>query len=366
MVFVVATLVISGCDDATSKLKQRGAEVAEVTKAKIQEAEWGPLLAEFESAGLNIRELATLFANNRWDEAKTWIAKVDSQPTRAVFQTVGAVLYLEEVEGVEQCLEKVDELLKNEGISPEQKKTLEIMRRYVGGKSGRKTSDIAIIIGLAYLSHNGFDYEIKLPHGNKMELDKMLFLAAMAHAKRTLHEKTNSPTPTSAADTKPLRKQFRVPNFGAKFDHSTDITIEHNPHGGANHVAMSWNGKPIGGLKILVAHPIVDQNAEFVEAIKEKFKETLNASSVEYRTFENPHTHKFHEFKAHLTKDGTEYIAERYVHQRQGTRKGEAEAYLDRMFGAFMFDFLAPATDYAALKQETDIIINSFQLKDER
>jgi hypothetical protein len=29
-----------------------------------------------------------------------------------------------------------------------------------------------------------------------------------------------------------------------------------------------------------------------------------------------------------------------------------------------MFDFFAPATQYAALKQEIDTVINSFQLKD--
>lgn len=195
MLSAFVTLAISGCDDATSKLKQRGAEAAKATKAKIQEVEWGPLFAEFESAGLNIRELASLFASNRWDDASAWIAKVDSQSAKTVFQTVGEVLYLEEVEGVEQCKLKVDGLIKSEGISPERKRTLEIMRSYVGGKSGKKTSDIAVLIGLAYLSLNGFDYKINLPHGNKVELDTMLFLAAVAHAKRTLHQNTNAPTP---------------------------------------------------------------------------------------------------------------------------------------------------------------------------
>jgi hypothetical protein len=170
--------------------------------------------------------------------------------------------------------------------------------------------------------------------------------------------------PTLAADPKPPLKQFRENNFGVMFNHSEDITIDYNPHGGANQAAMSWKGKPIGGLKILRSHPKVESDAEFVEAIKKIYKETLNASSVEYRTFENPQKYKFHVFKAKLTKDGTEYIAERFVHQRQNTRREEAEAYLDRMFGAFMFDFFAPATQYAALKQETDTVINSFQLKD--
>jgi len=188
----VAALTLSGCDDAKRKIKERGTEAVEVGKAKLQEVQWDALLAEFESAGLKVRELAGLFASNRWDEAKVWIAKVDSQSTRTVFQTVGEVLYLEEVEGVEACKLKVDELLKDKDLSPERKKTLEIMRGYVGGKAGSKTSDIAIILGLAYLHFNGLDYSVKI-HGNKIQLDEMLFLAAVDHAKKTLHQRTNQP-----------------------------------------------------------------------------------------------------------------------------------------------------------------------------
>lgn len=190
-----AALLVSGCDDTTHKLKQSGTELAEATKAKVQEVQWGKLFAEFESAGLNIRELAGLFASNRWDEAKAWIGKVESPSTKTVFKTIGEVLYLEEMDGVEGCKSKVDELLKDKEISKERKKTLEIMRAYVDGKSGRKTSDIAIVIGLAYLSHNGFDYSINL-HGSKIELDKLLFLAAIEHARKTLHERTNQPLPS--------------------------------------------------------------------------------------------------------------------------------------------------------------------------
>src|SRR5262245_27309832 len=100
MLLVAAASMLSGCDDAKRKLKESGTEVVEAGKAKMQEVQWEALFAEFESAGLKIRELAGLFASNRWDEAKVWIAKVDSESTRTVFQTVGEVLYLEEVEGV--------------------------------------------------------------------------------------------------------------------------------------------------------------------------------------------------------------------------------------------------------------------------
>jgi hypothetical protein len=188
--FAVAGFLVSGCDDTAHKLKQSSAELAEATKAKVQEVQRGKLFAEFESAGLNIRELAGLFASNRWDDAKAWIGKVDSPSTRTVFQTIGEVLYLEEMNGVEGCKIKVDDFLKDKDISPERKKTLEIMRAYVDGKSGRTTSDIAVMIGLAYLSHNGFDYSVNL-HGTKIELDQLLFLAAIDHARKTLHERTN-------------------------------------------------------------------------------------------------------------------------------------------------------------------------------
>ncbi len=192
MLLAIAALVLGGCDDAKRKIKESGADVVEAGKAKIQEVQWDAMLAEFESAGLKIRELAGLFASNRWEDAKAWIAKVDSQSTRTVFQTIGEVLYMEEMDGVEACKSKVDELLKDKELSPERKKTLEIMRGYVGGKGGSKTSDIAIIIGLAYLSHNGLDYKVSI-HGNKIQLDQMLFLAAVDHAKKTLHQRTNQP-----------------------------------------------------------------------------------------------------------------------------------------------------------------------------
>ena len=193
--FAAGALWVSGCDDTTRKLKESGAEVAEAANAKIQEVQWGTLFAQFESAGLNIRELASLFASNRWDDAKAWIGKIDGQSTRTVFQTIGEVLYLEEVDGVEKCNAKVDALLKDKDISAERRRTLEIMRAYVGGKAGQKTSDIAIVIGLAYLSCNGFDYSINL-HGNKIEVDKLLFLAAVEHARKTLHQRTNQPLPS--------------------------------------------------------------------------------------------------------------------------------------------------------------------------
>ncbi|CAN5745451.1 hypothetical protein BH11VER1_BH11VER1_41290 [soil metagenome] len=190
----------SGCDDATRKLKQSGMEMAEAGKAKIQEVQWEVLFDEFESGGLNIRELAALFASKRWDEAKTWIGKIDSSGTRTVFQTIGEVLYLEEVDGVEGCKAKVEVLLKDKEISLERKKTLEIMQTYVGGKLGRKTSDIAIMIGLTYLSYNGFDYSLEA-HGTKIELDKMLFLEAVEYARGLLHKK---PAGTSDLDLERL------------------------------------------------------------------------------------------------------------------------------------------------------------------
>jgi hypothetical protein len=180
--------MLSGCDDATTKLKQSSAELAEAGKTKIQEVKWDVLFAEFESAGLNIKELAGLYAGKHWDEAKLWIGKIDSQPTKAVFLTIGEVLYLEEIEGVEGCKTKITELLKDKDITPARKKTLEIMQTYVGGKHGAKTSDIAVMIGLVYLHYYGLDIAVNA-HGTDYQIDMMLFLAAVEHARKLLHVK---------------------------------------------------------------------------------------------------------------------------------------------------------------------------------
>lgn len=184
----VTALTLNGCDDATTKLKQSGAELAEVGKTKLQEVQWDVLFAEFESAGLNIKELAGLYAGKHWDEAKVWIGKLDHQPTKTVFLTIGEVLYLEEIEGVEGCKLKITELLNDKELSKERKKTLEIMQAYVGGKHGARTSDIAVMIGLVYLHYNGFDYSLTT-HGGDIQVDMMLFVAAVEHARKLLHVK---------------------------------------------------------------------------------------------------------------------------------------------------------------------------------
>jgi hypothetical protein len=168
---------------------------------------------------------------------------------------------------------------------------------------------------------------------------------------------------TAAETNRPLT-QFREANFGVSFSHSEDVTTEYDPHGKANQVAMSRKGTPIGGLKILRPFPTTN-DTEFVESAKKHYKETLGASSVEHRFYENPQKYKFHVFKAKLERNGTNYITERFAYHCRRVSKNPDQAMLDRMFGVFQFEFIAPASDYLTLELEIKTVIDTFRLKED-
>jgi hypothetical protein len=168
---------------------------------------------------------------------------------------------------------------------------------------------------------------------------------------------------TTAAETNGPLRQFSERNFGVTFSHSEQITTDYDPHGRANQVAISRKGTPIGGLKILRPFPTTN-DTEFVESAKQYYKETLNASSVEHRLYENPQKYKFHVFKAKLTRDGGEYITERFVYHRRRISNNPDQATLDRMFGIFQFEFIARANEYPALTNDVQTVVDTFRLKE--
>ena len=169
---------------------------------------------------------------------------------------------------------------------------------------------------------------------------------------------------SSTKETKRPLKQFHESNFGVTFNHSENISTQYNPHGGANQVLLSWKGKPVGGLQILRPFPTTDE-AVLISTGKEYFRSKFGASSVEHRYDEVPRRYKFHVFRAELTNEGTNIIAERFMYLLRRVSTDPNQAFLDRMFGTFVFDFAAPAKDYPALEKEIRIVINSFRL-DER
>ena len=196
---------------------------------------------------------------------------------------------------------------------------------------------------------------------NTVKLSVIVVFLALAEWPATAAETKPALKP---AKTKPALKLFRETNFGVTFNHSEDVTTVYDPHGRANEVAIIRKGMPIGGLKVSRAFPTTN-DAEFVESGKKHYKQTLKASSVEYRLYENPQKYKFHVFKAKLTKDDTEYITESFVYHRRRVARNPDQATLDRMFSVFRFEFIASAMQYPALEKDIQIVIDTFRLSED-
>ncbi|MES2569004.1 MAG: hypothetical protein V4710_02995 [Verrucomicrobiota bacterium] len=167
----------------------------------------------------------------------------------------------------------------------------------------------------------------------------------------------------SAAEPERALTEFRENNFGCRFSHSKSITIAYNPHGRANFIPISWNGKPFGALHIRDLPP-ASTDEEFISKGKAYFQKEFNASSIEHRFHENPKQFKFHVFTIRMTHKETHFIIERFVHFRRKNKEATlAREILAEKFGSFEFEFLASDTDYPSLKPEIDILINTFKLE---
>lgn len=172
---------------------------------------------------------------------------------------------------------------------------------------------------------------------------------------------------SACSTTSPERplKHFHESNFGATFSHSEALSTSYNPHGGANVVIISWRDKPVGALHIHRLPPTTN-DADFVSSGEDYFKKKYRASSVEYRLHENPRKYEFHVFRMKVADNGTDYLAERFVHFRRIRSKEWSEAQLDQMFGTFSFEFIASTTDYPALEKEIQTVIDTFSLDERR
>lgn len=185
-----------------------------------------------------------------------------------------------------------------------------------------------------------------------------LFLAAICLCGCASSQPKNAPP-----GKKPL-VHFEDSNFGVRFSHPVAISTIYNPHGGADQIMMSCEGKPVGGL-IIGPLPPAQQMEDFVANGKTYYKTKYDAASVDYSLYENPHRYKFHFFKAAMARDGENYIIERFVHLRDAKpKKPDDYISLDAMFGAFSFEFLYPAADYERLKPDFRTVIDTFRLVD--
>ena len=173
-----------------------------------------------------------------------------------------------------------------------------------------------------------------------------------------------SPTPKNAPPKRDSLVHFEDSNFGVHFSHTAAISTLYNPHGGADQVMLSWEGKPVGGL-VIGPLPPARQMEDFVANGKTYYRSKYGAASVDYSLYENPHRYKFHFFKATVARDGEDYIIERFVHLREAKpKKPDDYISMDAMFGAFSFEFLYAVADYERLKPETRTVIDTFRLVD--
>ncbi len=169
----------------------------------------------------------------------------------------------------------------------------------------------------------------------------------------------------SADNAVPQKKltKFQEANFGVRFSHSDAIATTYNPHGGAGQVWISYNGRPIGGLMIRPAP--AGSITNFIESGKQYYRTKYGASSVEYALHENPQRYKFHSLTAKIVHDNVNYVIERFVHLRAPSQAAAPEdKLLEKISGAFSFEFMYPETDYERVKPDIRTLIDTFELAD--
>ena len=170
-------------------------------------------------------------------------------------------------------------------------------------------------------------------------------------------------TPRDNAPPQEPLVHFQDANFGVRFSHTEALTTSYNPHGGANRVEISWQGKPVGGLVIHSAPP-VESIEDFIASGKAYYTTKYGASSAEYAPYENPQHYTFHCFKAEAVLGNADHVVmERFVYLRD-TKKAPIEPFsLEAISGAFSFEFLFQANEYEQLKPEIQTVLDTFRLE---
>jgi hypothetical protein len=157
--------------------------------------------------------------------------------------------------------------------------------------------------------------------------------------------------------------QFQEANFGVRFSHPAAVETTYNPHGGAGQVRISYNGRPIGGLAIRPAP--TGSITNFIESGKQYYRTKYGASSVEYALYENPQHYKFHSITAKIVHENANYVIERFVCLRVPSQSTTPEEeILEKISGAFSFEFMYPEAEYKQMKPEIKILTDTFELVD--
>jgi len=209
-----------GCSDEIGQARQLGAELIEIAEPLRSDlaSQAAPLAGQGGSRAavdlapiktLDFPRLADLYMEKRWVEADDFVANLDDEDMKVAFGTVGDVLLLEEVEGIDGATLEIDAMLADPAIDLTRARTLEIMRSYVNGKNGAKTSDIVVTLAMIGLMCAGTDIDIHgAGAGGQLVMQT---LVALAEAQDARIEVTISdepqPQPAGSAPDGPTRSQ---------------------------------------------------------------------------------------------------------------------------------------------------------------
>jgi hypothetical protein len=156
---------------------------------------------------------------------------------------------------------------------------------------------------------------------------------------------------------------FSEQNFGVRFSHTTNLATAYNPHGGADRVVLSWQGKPLGGLLIRPVPPTL-RVKDFIEAGKAYYKEKWGVTNVGYNSSTNPNKYKFHHLKTEVKLQGEAYVLERFIYLRIDHKpsKATSKTVMRSSSSAFSFEFSYLKKDFKQLKPEIEIVIGTFKI----